>query len=165
MAHELTHGLGFHTSFTTYKQEAEPKQEIMAPYIRSDRFYPFSAYDNLLLGTEEIQRTIARARRNNSIWLNYPLIEAGKQLLKLVRESPEIKIKDGSTYKLEPKKYASHLSMSYKWRADSLMVPKSETGFRKMKIPYGPVTLGILESMGYASKSNPEVLELIDLQL
>ena len=184
IAHELTHGLGFTSQISDYKELHGRKISYLAPAIvpstisQARVIPPPSVFDSLIWGTqsfatlgrvvssfqdtrmldkEELFKTI----ENDEIFMN-----AAQYLYDMaISGNVNIKLPNGNVVPLQSTKgkfvsgeSLSHVKSSLS-NTEYLMKPSTQwTAIGKTDKAYGPLTLKIMEALGYATASNPEVL-------
>ena len=95
---------------------------------------------------------------------NQTVSRASKRLYAMMHGNVSIKLKNGKTYPLRGVRTDGCLgdflclSDEYNNTSDFMLVSNNPLGARNSR--YGPITLEILESLGYATKENPKILQL-----
>ena len=184
--HEITHGLGLNTGILD--ESDETNLELLTPAVLSTPskkayFAAISAYDGHIREFEEVSEKTIQAPLKVMSDPEYIKDFAKDQDSKLVAEKTlehvqsenlefttdkGVKVPLFSPTKIQQGSSISHVSANLSTSKEFLMVPSIPRGksvdslmkLYKMETIYGPMTQGMLESIGYQTANNPNQLVL-----
>ena len=184
--HEITHGLGLNTGILD--ESDETNLELLTPAVLSTPskkayFAAISAYDGHIRAFDEVSKKTIQAPLKVMSDPEYIKDFAKDQDSKLVAEKTleqvqsenlefttdkGVKVPLFSPTKIQQGSSISHVSANLSTSKEFLMVPSIPRGksvdslmkLYKMKTIYGPMTQGMLESIGYQTANNSNQLVL-----